>query len=281
MTVADANGSARAVTLHDVLPPMLTIGAARPLLYRIQLNNATDRNAGWSQPAYTLAGAAPPAVQNLSAEGTRQGILLRWQSAASPQSSAPIDVRVRREIVGAPAAASTKSMPLAEPLWLATHAETTGATAGETLDASAQENIRYRYVAVRRQIVQIDDRRLELRSAPSAPADITLRDIFPPPIPTDLNAAPFTQSGQFAIDLVWQPVSDPGLAGYNVTRQTVDANGTPIASSQRLNSSLVTLPAYHDATAISTEHYRYNVSSVDFKGNESATASIDVEPQPQ
>jgi hypothetical protein len=131
---------------------------------------------------------------------------------------------------------------------------------------------------VRRRIVQLGDIQLEMRSAPSAPVEITLRDIFPPPVPAALSAAPFSESGQFAIDLVWEPVDDPGLAGYNILRQSIDTTGAPTGAAEPLNTSPVALPAFHDATASASHRYRYSISAVDRKGNVSAAASVIVEP---
>jgi hypothetical protein len=153
--------------------------------------------------------------------------------------------------------------------------------AAESLDTSAQEGVSYRYVAVRRLQRNIDGHTLEMRSSLSTPVEITLRDIFPPPIPTGLSAAAFTQAGHFAIDLVWDPVEDPGLAGYNIMRQPIDANGTATGAPHRLNTDPVTLPAFHDATASSAQRYRYSVSAIDRKANESGAVSVIVDPQPQ
>lgn len=276
MDVVEGNGAARSITLRDTLPASLSSGPPQPLLYRVQLSNPAGRNAGWSQPAYTLAGSAPPPVEGFHAEGTRAGILLRWTpEPTNPQQAT--EVIVRRERIGPPPPGAKKSAK--QPVWLATHAQPTGTAAAKSLDASAQQDVPYRYIAVRRESVDADGQHLDLRSVPSASVEITLRDIFPPPIPTDLSAAPFNESGHFAIDLVWQPVSDTRLAGYNVTRQALDANGAPVGTAQRLNAGLITLPAFHDATATPQQGYRYGVSAVDQKGNESAAVTVDVQPQ--
>jgi hypothetical protein len=277
LPIAEANGVARLVLWSDPLPAALTIGPPRALVYRLQLSNSQGRSAGWSAPAETLAGAAPLSVQDLHAEGTPRGILLRWQPLASNVTS-PAEVLLQREPISAAPQPQKKKNSANQPIWLATHAETTSSTAAQTLDTSAQENVPYRYIAVRRCLVQLGDTQLEMRSALSSPVEITLRDIFPPPVPAGLSAAPFSESGQFAIDLVWEPVDDPGLAGYTVLRQPIDATGAPAGAAEPLNTTPIALPAFHDATASASQRYRYSVTAVDRKGNVSAAASVIVEP---
>ncbi|HEY5380637.1 MAG TPA: hypothetical protein VIJ65_00145 [Acidobacteriaceae bacterium] len=280
LSISEPNGTARAIIWRDPLPPALTAGPPRVLIYRVQLENTRGRTAGWSASAYTLAGAAPPSVKDLHAEATRQGILLRWRPA--PRQTTATDVLLHREPIGPPPTLKAKPKSKNEPTWFATNADTAGTAAAESLDSSAQENVPYRYTAVRRQKVSIDGHPLEMRSADSAPIEITLRDIFPPPVPTALNAAAFTEAGHFAVDLVWEPVEDPGLAGYIIERQPIDASGTATGPSQRLSPTPVTLPAFHDASANPAQRYRYSVSALDTHNNRSAAVSVIVEPsQPQ
>jgi hypothetical protein len=278
LPVSTTNSAARNIAWQDTLPASLTSGPPRLLLYRVQLSNPQGRSAGWSAPVYALAGQTPPSIQDLHAQGTRAGILLQWNPVSASSNSPAFDVLIRRETIGAAPTPTTKSESANQPTWFDTHAETHGDAAAETLDTSAQPDIPYRYVAVRRQLLQIGDHHLEIRGALSAPIEITLRDIFPPPAPTGLSAAPFTESSRFAIDLVWDPVSALDLAGYNITRQPIDAGGSPTGSPQRLNVSPVALPAFHDPSADPTQRYRYSVTALDRSGNESAAAIVVVEP---
>jgi fibronectin type 3 domain-containing protein len=80
------------------------------------------------------------------------------------------------------------------------------------------------------------------------------------------------------IDLIWQPVDTPHLAGYNVYRETLDSNGAPSKAKARLNQAPVPTPAFHDTTATAGEHYRYSVTAVDIKGNESESAVTTLDP---
>jgi hypothetical protein len=140
----------------------------------------------------------------------------------------------------------------------------------------------YRYAAVRERVAQIGARSLPYRSATSAPVEFVLRLIYPPLPPTGLTAAGFVStSGSYAVDLVWQPVNDSGLlaglAGYNVYREAVDTAG----GATKLNEAPVALPGFHDATASAGTRYRYRVTAVDKKGNESSATTYVLEPAPQ
>jgi len=117
----------------------------------------------------------------------------------------------------------------------------------------------------------------------------TLHLAYAPLAPGGLTAAGFTTPATstapeaFLVDLIWQPVDDSGLlaglAGYNVYRQPVDASGNPAGERKRLNDTAVPVPAFHDTTAGAAQRYRYSVTAVDGKGNESLAATVVLEPE--
>jgi hypothetical protein len=263
-----ADGQPSTVTWRDTLPPELASGSPRVLAYRVEFYNAAGVSGGKSDPVFAAAGAAPPAVTGLHAEGSRAGIVLRWTSM--PTGSA--EVLIRREDTRTAAAQAPAHTPALT--WMAAQADT-----GTLLDATAQPGVAYTYSAQRRSIVQLGGRSLEMRSALSPAVGYTLREVYAPAAPTGLNAAGYTtQNGQFAVDLIWQPVNDAKLSGYNVYRQALDASGNPLGPPTRLNDAPAPLPAFHDATARSGTGYRYAVSAVDAQGNESAAVSATLLP---
>lgn len=259
---ATATAAERVVTWHDDLPTTEASGEPRLLVYRVKLSNLEGKTAGWSDAAYAVAGAAPSAVSGLSAEETRAGILLRWQGGADADR---YEVLLRRELVSPPAKAKQEETA---PVWLQTHAKGDA----QTIDATADEDVAYRYAAVRRRVVTLGQRKLELRSAESAPVVITWRNAFPPAAPLGLSAAPFGEGEAFAVDLVWEPVQEPGLKGYLVTRQA-DGDGV-----ETLTSQPVALPAFHDASAKPGVRYTYVVRAVSAKGIQGAVATVVVGP---
>lgn len=263
-----AGGRHISFTWIDALPEDLAHGNRRPLSYSVELLNISGRSAGQSAPAFTVAGEAVAPVVDLRAEGSRLGILLRWNETAHVSG----DVLIQRESLNA-------SLGRKDPqiVQLVTPSTNFGSTPGSLLDTTAKPGIAYRYTASRRFTVELAGHTIELLSTPSMSVDLTLKAIYPPPAPTGLTSAAFTSSSDaFAIDLIWQPIDDTGLitplAGYNLYRAST---GEPT----RLNATPLTVPAFHDASALPNTNYRYSVTAVDTKGNESAPASAVVQAQ--
>ncbi len=88
-------------------------------------------------------------------------------------------------------------------------------------------------------------------------------DVFPPAVPAGLQAV-FSGPGQEPfIDLIWAPVTDTDLDGYNVYRH--EDGGAAV----KLNSEPVRMPAFRDTQVVAGKNYFYAVSAVDARGNES------------
>jgi hypothetical protein len=92
-------------------------------------------------------------------------------------------------------------------------------------------------------------------------------DVYPPAVPSGLQAV-FSGPGQKTfIDLIWAPDTDSDLAGYNIYRH--ESGGQPV----KINPSLVKTPSFRDAEIVSGKIYNYAVSAVDLRGNESAPST--------
>jgi len=298
--------------ITDSLPPELAHGRLRLLTYRVQLANDRGRAAGYSEAAFAAAGAAPDPVAQLDVKGSRLGVVLTWQAAKDdgskvilrrddlnprpPASKPPVhtvagDAADKSEL-GKTAGKKTKPSHGGGPI--ATkhpHSETErdpnvvwmdagGDSASvSSLDEGALLDEPYRYSAERRRKVEIAGHSLELSSEASAPVLFTLHDVFPPPTPGGLSAAGFAgENVAYAVDLIWQPVEETRLAGYNVYRETLSASGTVVDARVKLTPKPLALPAFHDATAKATGRYRYSVTALDTRGNESEAAVTMVEP---
>jgi fibronectin type 3 domain-containing protein len=88
-------------------------------------------------------------------------------------------------------------------------------------------------------------------------------DIFPPAVPSSVEAV-FAGSGQQGfIDLIWTPVTDSDLAGYNVYRREAGS------AAVKVNPEVVKIPAFRDLQVAPGKKYLYSVSAVDARGNES------------
>ncbi len=270
-----------AFTWTDTLPEELTRDSPRVLGYRVALFNEVGRSAGNSTPAFTAAGVAPIPVEGLRAEGSRLGIVLRW----NPGSEGSGEVIVRREDLAlSPPKDGNRGKSGSNPVAivdLIAPPTTANSVSDRLLDTSAVLDKPYRYSALRRIAVQLGGRSVELRSAPSEGVEVTLHAVYPPLAPTGLTAAAFVSDG-LAVDLVWQPVDEPGLiaplAGYNLYREAVDSKGQK-SDRAKLNPSPLAVPAFRDSLAVASQRYRYSVTAVDVKGNESAAATVLLEPE--
>jgi hypothetical protein len=124
----------------------------------------------------------------------------------------------------------------------------------EYLDKTAQFGKTYEYT-VQAELKMGD---VNAESEVSQPISFNYEDIFPPTTPSGLSAL----AGLDSIQLTWTPDTDPDLKGYYLYRA---AGNEPLA---RLGGILES-PAYTDREIRPGVHYRYEVSAVDLKGNES------------
>lgn len=100
-------------------------------------------------------------------------------------------------------------------------------------------------------------------SGVSEAAPITPVDEFPPAVPAGLTAV----AGVNTIELAWERNTEPDFKGYNVYRSVEDGSFQKVAD-------LVEAPTYTDRQVEPGKKYRYAVSAVDVKGNESQRSSV-------
>lgn len=122
------------------------------------------------------------------------------------------------------------------------------------LDAAAQYGAKYEYTV--QAAMKAGD--AEAESERSQPAAIDFLDRFPPATPTGLSAL----AGLDGVQLTWNPNGEADLRDYYLYRAAGDA---PFA---RVGGALEA-PAYTDRDVAAGQRYRYAVSAVDQKDNES------------
>jgi len=211
--------------------------------------------------------------------------------ATSPSLQPGHRHRTGRHHEGEPAPAST---PTKQPLAFTPKASTTAdirlqtpTDAGGTLDRTARKGETYRYTAQRVLTLTLNGHAVELRSAPSTPVTLNLRDTFAPAPPINLATIPVTLkatlktmpssttttapaiAASIAIDLSWEPTPDTDIAGYHVYRQPLTPEGLPQGSSIRITPAPTTTPAYRDRTITPGQRYNYRITAIDASGNES------------
>ncbi|HWG19080.1 MAG TPA: hypothetical protein VG225_01035 [Terracidiphilus sp.] len=253
-----APGTAGAYT--DNLTGALAAGPPRPLRYFVELRNSRGRSAGPSNAAVVLAGQAPPPVTGIAAEIRKAGIVLRWNPEDSRET-----IRLQRTLLSPPPA-KAHSGPLAPPPEQVQQILLVPSDPGIALDKDIRFGQAYQYRAQRVARMEDQGRTIELASEYSAPVRIDALDVFPPAVPTGLAAVATlaTAATPASIDLSWQPVVDPDLAGYFVYRREQETPWQRISGEQP-----VTAPAFHDPQVVPGHTYIYGVSAVDQRGNES------------
>jgi hypothetical protein len=269
----------------ETLPAALCSGAPRTLTYFVELvdtrRQAHGRSAGLSNGAVIAAGAAPAAVDGLSAQMRRDGVLLAWAPASGDTSTA---VRLERTLLTPPARSEQKNdaSPLAPPPEAAEQKllVASGGQPGRALDRSIHFGESYAYRAERVAQVTVGGEKLELDGPLSAPVRIDALQEFPPAVPTGVAAvATAAENGApAAIDLSWQANSETDFAGYAVYRRDVTATGEAGASGQdawaRVSGAQpVVGPGFHDGNVQAGHTYAYAVSAIDQEGHESARSA--------
>ena len=256
------------VKYADALPVGLRTGPPLLLRYGVQVMNARGRTAGNGDLVYAAGGEAPTAVRGLTVVARRGAVLVRWQPAG-----AAAEMEVTRRATNA--AVTPERKPAKGRLGfsgLGDAAEKDGvvrlsgggaADAGGMVDAGVRDREGYVYTAQRVQRVNLAGHALELRGAESGPVAIAYRDVFPPAAPTGLVAV--AGGGKTpSIDLVWDASADEGVTGYVVYR---------LEGQEFRRLAATAVAAYRDLTVTPGVAYRYRVTAVDARGNESAAGA--------
>ena len=266
-------------TFSETLPPAVSSGPPRELIYRIELRNSRGRSAGFSNEAVVVAGQAPSPVTGFAAEVRKQGIVLHW-SEAEPGAS----IRLRRKLLTPPPPKPKADLQSAPPEPVEQNLlvnSAPGVSPSQAIDKAIAFGNTYEYRAQRLIHADFDGHTLELQGALSAPIRVEALDIFPPSVPIGLAAvatAPDPASNSPAsIDLSWQPGSDSDLAGYAVYRREEQSPWQRISGSQP-----VVGPAFHDAHVLPGHTYQYAITAIDKDRHESgrsapASESVPVE----
>jgi fibronectin type 3 domain-containing protein len=127
----------------------------------------------------------------------------------------------------------------------------------EYLDTTSAYGTRYRYL-----VQALGDK---AQSEASEPAEIAPADVFPPAVPSGLNSV----VGPSGIDLTWERNTEGDFRLYRIYRAAAGGPWERLAE--------VDTPSYIDRAVESGKRYRYQVSSVDQLGNESArTPALEV-----
>jgi hypothetical protein len=264
----------------DVLPSdWLKQDPSIDVIYAVEVLNRNDRSAGLSNLVHVPAIATLPPPSDLSAELSGDGVSLTWTSTLESE--------------GAPSSDSAKSKNVQYRYRIYRRDEGSGgdAIAGDVaadkpgivhfVDSSFEWEKTYLYRITVVSVVKRGDSEVQIEGDDSSPVRVVAHDVFPPGVPAGLQAAYSGEGQKPFIDLIWAPVTNADLAGYNVYRSETNAEGEPAKQPMiKLNSDLVKSPSYRDVTVKSGKVYSYAVSTVDVRGNESEKSEPASEPVP-
>jgi hypothetical protein len=231
------------------------------ITYAIEVLNAGGRGAGLSnQVRVPLVQTLPP-PQDFAARVTSQGVVLSWTSDLPPTTS-PQTVRyvyrVYRRMEGGKERILAGEVPAGE------------VPAGNQrilalTDSSIEWEKTYEYRAETVTVIAQENKpEMQVEGDDTPEVKVFADDVFPPAVPSGLQAVAAGPGQATFVDLVWAPVTDVDLDGYNVYRH--EEGSAPV----KVNTELVKAPAYRDAHVGSGKNYFYSVSAVDVRGNESA-----------
>ncbi len=224
--------------------------------YAVEVLNRDGRGAGLSNQVHVPLAPPLPAPKDFSAQVTAQGVVLTWTGVPlSLPVPNPIrrSYRVYRRIEGSQ-----------QKILVGEHEAGSGSQQAVTDQSFEWEKTYYYHADTLTVITQAGKPDISIEGDDTPEVKVFAHDVFSPAVPSGLQAV-FSGPGQQAfIDLIWAPVADADLDGYNVYRH--EEGGAAV----KVNTVPVKLPAFRDLQVISGKTYFYAVSAVDLRGNESA-----------
>jgi hypothetical protein len=239
----------------DSIPrTLLAKNPTAQISYAISVLNENGRSTGISNIVHVPALAALNPPSDFQAQVTAEGVVLSW--TAVPRAPEVPGVRRTYRVYRRPEHGNTDTAAGELPL------EASSAT--RLVDHSFEWEKTYFYRATTVTVITQEGKpETQFEGDDTPPVKVFAHDVFPPAVPSGLQAV-FSGAGQQPfIDLIWAPDSEADLAGYNVFRH--EAGGEPV----KINLELVKTPAFRDINVASGKNYFYSVSAVDLRGNES------------
>lgn len=225
------------------------------ITYTVQVLNRDGRAAGLANQVHVPLARTLPPPRDFRPRVAKEGVVLSW--AGEIISVPPTDVqyvyRVYRRAEG-----SSERV-------LAGEASAGVETSFTVVDANIEWQKTYYYHAEAVTVIHRNSSPREVEGDDTPEIKVFADDVFPPTVPAALQAVYAGPGQKPFIDLVWAPVSDADLAGYNVYRREEG-----ITNPVKLNADLMKAPAYRDENVAPQKKYFYSVSAVDVRGNESA-----------
>ena len=267
----------------DALPSVLEqSNPAGFAAYAVEVLNTAGRGAGISNLVRVALVPTLPPFPSFAAQASAQGVRISWQCPAESGRRTGVKYlfRIYRRPESSASATRIAELDATEcgrlPATAAEHAAVEHEkNPNSFLDQSFEWEKTYFYRgAVVSVVVAAGKPAVEVEGDDTPEVRVFAHDVFPPSVPAGLQAVYSGPGQQPFIDLIWAPVTDADLDGYNVYRH--EEGGAAL----KLNTEPVKVPAFRDAQVVAGKTYFYSVSAVDVRGNESARSEVASESVP-
>jgi hypothetical protein len=223
--------------------------------YAVEVLNRDGRGAGLSNQVHVPLAPALPAPKDFGAQVSAEGVVATWTGApASIPLPNPMrrSYRVYRRVEGGQ-----------QKILVGEQEAGSGGQKSVTDRSFEWEKTYYYHAETLTVISQAGKPDISIEGDDTPEVKVFAHDVFPPMAPSGLQAV-YSGPGQaLFIDLIWAPVADADLDGYNVYRHS---EGGAVV---RVNLEPVKVPAFRDLRVVAGMTYFYSVSAVDMRGNES------------
>jgi hypothetical protein len=240
-------------------------------IYAVEVLNEAGRAAGLSNAVRIPLVPTLPSFSNFEAQATAPGVQISWRCPETTQAAA--NVRYLFRIYRRPEAHQTPAAPAGNESKIADVEATTCAEGADRannpavdsfLDQTFEWEKTYSYRGTVVSVVESPGKpTIEVEGDDTPAVKLFAHDVFPPAVPSGLQAVSSGPGQEPFIDLIWTPVTDADLAGYNVYRHEAGTATT------KLNTEPVKTPAFRDTTVTVGKSYSYSVTAVDGRSNES------------
>lgn len=253
-------------TAKDTLNDSLRTGGAEFAVYLVLAQGNNGRSNGLpNRASIPLVQNAPPPT-NVTAQPVPAGIQIKWDEAALPANSSPLQTqyayRIMRRLQGSNEPVMVKQLAA-------------NSADRQFIDTGIEWEKNYQYWITPLTLWQSESRKGEVEGDDSTVIDVMAHDSFPPAAPISVQAVYSPVQPNPFIDLTWTPNTESDLAGYNIYRRSAN---TPLA---KINTELVKTPRYPDPGIQAGDQYFYSVTAVDLRGNESPRSEETSESVPK
>jgi hypothetical protein len=260
--------------------------------YTVEVMNTAGRGAGVSNQVRVALVPTLPPFPSFAAQATGQGVLISWRCPAESGRRTGVKYlfRIYRRPESSASATRIAELDATEcgrlPATAVEHTAVEHAACEHAafeheknpnsfLDQSFEWEKTYFYRGTVVSVIAAAGKpAVEVEGDDTPEVKVFAHDVFPPAVPSGLQAVYSGPGQQAFIDLIWAPVTDADLDGYNVYRH--EEGGAAV----KLNTEPVKVPAFRDAQVVAGKTYFYSVSAVDLRGNESARSEAASESVP-